>query len=328
MNWLGRPLSWAYGGAIQLRNNLFDRGIMSSSQFDVPVISVGNITTGGTGKTPVIQSLIHWALENNYKPGVVSRGYGGNYTDVQEVDVNLDSATELFGDEPVLTKAKFPSVPFYVCRERSRAVSEMLKTQDVNLVLADDAFQHRALSRDLDIVLIDATQNETQYKLLPEGRLREPLEELSRAHFVMITKWNLASDHQKEFLSNLVMNNTSSSLDSIIHCKYEISNWNELETLGSVQLATAIGNPKAFEMMLSQKLEVNAHKKFRDHHPYTKSDIDQLLQSGLPLITTEKDFVKIKATGVDTGSIYVAKLELTFDESMEKLFGAINKLSH
>ena len=328
MNWLGRPLSWAYGGAIQLRNGLFDRGIMSSSSFEVPVVSVGNITTGGTGKTPVIQSLIQWALDNKLKPGVVSRGYGGNYSDVQEVDLKLNNATEMFGDEPVLTKSKFPNVPFYVCRERSRAVSEMLKNQDVNLVLADDAFQHRALSRDLDIVLIDATQSESQYKLLPEGRLREPLEQLSRAHFILITKWNLATDEQKEFLSNLVMNNTSSSLDSIIHCRYEISNWDELEALGSVQLATAIGNPKAFEMMLSQKLEIGSHKKFRDHHPYTKEDMEELLKKGLPLVTTEKDFVKIQATGVDTSSIYVAKLRLTFDSGMEKLFGAINQLSH
>ena len=111
MSWLGRPLSWAYGGAVKVRNGLFDFGVMPSSDFNVPVVSVGNITAGGTGKTPVIQYLIEKTLEKGLKPGVVSRGYGGNYSGVQEVDEKQIEAAKLYGDEPVLTKSKFPSVP-------------------------------------------------------------------------------------------------------------------------------------------------------------------------------------------------------------------------
>ena len=327
MTILGRPLSWFYGGATKLRNHLYDSGIMTASNFEVPIVSIGNITTGGTGKTPVVQSLLQTALSKGLKPGVVSRGYGGEYTEVQEVDLSHDRAAQLYGDEPVLTKTKFPNVPFYVCRERARAVSAMLKRQTVNLIFADDAFQHRALARDLDVVLLDATQEESHYRLLPEGHLRESLAQLSRADFVIITKSNFATYERKRFLKEIIEKYASTKLKSVIYCEYEITNWDDLSGLNRAVAFSAIGNPLTFEKMLSEKINIISYKSFKDHYQYTREDLDDLIKSGEDLITTEKDFTKLRELSLPTDKVHVAKLGLSFDDNMEKLIEAVHKLS-
>lgn len=325
MNWVSRPLSWAYTGAIQLRNGLFNQGILKSQSFSQPVISIGNISVGGTGKTPVIQALLEWSLAEGLRPGVVSRGYGGNYKDVQEVSLKEEQAATVYGDEPVLIKKKFPTVPYFVCRERSRAVGEMLGQNELDIVLADDAFQHRALSRDLDVVLIDAEQEPDHYQLLPLGRLREPLSQLSRADFIVVTKWNLADVNRRRFIAQLIEENSGEKLRAVIHCDYEIINMDSFTAEDEVILFSGIGNPKAFEKLMSSNAKIISHKVYKDHYSYSQQDIENLLSLGKTLVTTEKDAVKLKSLDIDLSQIKVAQLGLKFDSNMKKLFGAIHE---
>lgn len=327
MAWAGGALSVVYSGVVQLRNAMFDQGVMKPEEFEVPIVSVGNITAGGTGKTPLIQELIRWGNSNGIQTGVVSRGYGGTYSDVQEVLLDSVDAPRLFGDEPVLTKTQFPNVPFFVCRERARAVKSLLKSHSIQLVLADDAFQHRKLSRDLDIVILDALQDEAHYQLLPKGRLREPLSGLGRAHFIIVTRWNLASDSQQQRMSRIIDIYSSAQLKAVVHCDYEILNAQDFSHSEEVILFSGIGNPKAFEIMMNELTNVHSHVVFNDHHNYISQDIKNLLQQGKTLVTTEKDAIKLQRLKLDIGNIKIASLGLRFDSNMEKLFGAIHQLS-
>ena len=159
-----------------------------------PVISVGNITLGGTGKTPIVSKLVSWLLEKGVHPAVVSRGYGGNYSGVACVDD--PRAFKRFGDEPCLLKGWHPHVPIYLCPRRIQACRELLQRETVDVIVADDAFQHESLYRDIDFVVIDALEPLSNYQVVPAGRSREPLRALERADYVIINKSNLASSRE------------------------------------------------------------------------------------------------------------------------------------
>lgn len=161
----------------------------------------GQPHSGGTGKTPVIAALIEWAIQSGYRPGVVSRGYGRQSYGVQAVHADDESA-ERFGDEPTMLKKQFVNVPIYVGADRVQAAMQLVSEHPVNLIFADDAFQHRKLKRDIDIVLIDATAPTSDYHPLPWGMARESFESLRRAQFVILTKVNLASSDNLKFIEN------------------------------------------------------------------------------------------------------------------------------
>ena len=188
---VGRPLSLVYSSVMRARNWSYDSWLKPSPQFSVPVISIGNLTVGGTGKTPFVDHLLQWCRSQNIVAGVISRGYGGNFSGVKRVDAKDNP--EKVGDEPWMLFQRHLQTPIYVCADRVQAARELLiQNPSVNLIIADDAFQHRRLYRDMDIVILDMMESQENYLVLPEGRARESFQGLLRANFVILNKINLA----------------------------------------------------------------------------------------------------------------------------------------
>ena len=196
MNLILAPFSFLYSQVMALRNLLYDRDVLPTFEVGIPIVSVGNLTLGGTGKTPLICELVAWALENKLHPGVVSRGYRGQVRGVELVTPNGDPS--YFGDEPVMIASRFANVPVYVGADRVAAVKKMIEHQKVDIIFADDAFQHRRLGRKADIVVVDCTEAISNYRVVPVGRARENVRGLDRADFIILNKVNLATPEQKK----------------------------------------------------------------------------------------------------------------------------------
>ena len=183
------PLSWVYGAVIAARNAAFDTGIFRCRSAGVPLIAVGNMTAGGTGKTPVVEMLVRLLRQRGVSPGVISRGYGRTGRGVVVVAdrecVYADAGTG--GDEPVQIARKFPGVPVVVGERRFEAAVTAVRRCGAQVIISDDGFQHRWLHRDCDLVVVDGSSDLAAEPLLPAGVRREPMRALRRAHMVALT---------------------------------------------------------------------------------------------------------------------------------------------
>ena len=182
------PLSWIYGAGVGLRNLLFETGVLKSRAYDVPVISVGNITVGGTGKTPHVEYLVR-LLKDQMKVAVLSRGYKRKSRGF--LMATAKTTARQLGDEPYQMKQKFPEVTIAVDRRRTHGIDTLLataETSDTDVIVLDDAFQHRYVKPGINILLVDYHRNIIHDRLLPAGRLREPLKAKDRADIVIVTK--------------------------------------------------------------------------------------------------------------------------------------------
>ncbi len=184
------PLTGLYGLAIEIRNLLYDKRCIKTSKFDIPVISVGNLTVGGTGKTPFVIYLAQYLKESSLSVGIVSRGYGRKTkgTVIVHDGKSILSSHDESGDEPWLIASALKSVPVIVDEDRTQGIQTLIDKFPVDVVLLDDAFQHRRAGRDLDILLINSRESSGNYHLLPGGKLREPLRQSRRASLIVHTK--------------------------------------------------------------------------------------------------------------------------------------------
>lgn len=303
------PLAKAFGIVVSTRNKLYDQKAIKVKKVKVPVVSVGNITVGGTGKTPILAELVHWALSSGLKIGVVSRGYKGKFKGVSRVSHTDPDAPVIYGDEPTMLSEKFPDVPIYVSPDRVLAAQTLIEENDVQVIFADDAFQHRRLHRDIDVVVVDCTEPLSNYNLLPYGRLREPLESLKRANYIILNKVNLVSPEEKNNVIDLLESLSDGLSSKIIESEYYVKALkfnSEAIELGDIAptepflLVSGIGNPQALETNLSQFLKIKKHIRYSDHHNYSKKDVRYILKSHekeqtCRIIITEKDAVKLRS---------------------------------
>lgn len=336
------PVSIIYGAATAFRNLLFDSGLRAAETVGVPVVGIGNLTAGGTGKTPLTAHLIERLLKNGRKPAIVSRGYGGSLAGPVRVPANNANPSQ-FGDEPTWLAARFPNVPVIVGRDRVAACRFLNSSESkTDLILADDAFQHRRLRRNFDIVVFDATEPLWHYRPLPMGRLREGFSSLKRAHALVLTKTNLVSDDDlkrvRDILDHFVAElnpslprfETRASLMGFSSLGGDPSYpLNDLDGK-SVVLASGIGRPETFRRLIESqtKARVIAHLIYRDHHDYSDRDRAQILakarESGADaLVVTEKDAVKLQNWHPDL-EVRVSQLGLAGD--LEGLHAAIDRL--
>lgn len=340
MNLLARvalmPAAHLFGAAAGVRGLLYQNGILKTEKVDVPVISVGNITVGGTGKTAVVLELLHWCEQNGIPVGVVSRGYKRKSKGIAKVVIGPEAAN-LFGDEPTMIAQRFPHIPVYVGAHRIEAAKALLATHpQVKLILADDAFQHRALHRDLDVVLIDATEDIANYRLLPAGRAREYLSALKRAHYVILTKTNLVSSAQREKVLEIVKAHGAHS-EALIECEYVVrlcepvegGQRAPLQASDRVFLLSGLGNPEAFRRTVASVAKVVGHSRFADHHDYTLQNIEDVLEEFAAsqadfILTTEKDAVKLRQFDELHGKVKVAVLEPKLSREVQKLYDQIS----
>ncbi|MCB0385760.1 MAG: tetraacyldisaccharide 4'-kinase [Bdellovibrionales bacterium] len=329
------PLSWIYNAGMRVRNWGFEQGFVRCEKLSVPVISVGNLTAGGTGKTPIVADLVQWSVGEKIPVGVISRGYKGDFIRVTRVP--SDPNREAFcGDEPTMLARQFPQVPIYVHPDRVSAGRSLLEENQVRWIVADDAFQHRRLHRDLNLVVFDATAPLWHLRGLPAGRAREPLSGLERADFVILTKTNLANpellQQWREVLSPY------GGEEGLVECEYQVQELSspidstKIQKGNKVWLVSGIGNPRAFEDLLrSSGISVAGHTVFADHHAYTPKDMIDLLsslkQSGTTqIVTTSKDVTKLRGFEELSQVLVEAKLGLKWNRQREKLINEIDRL--
>ena len=281
-----------YGLAIRLRNVAYDRGWKKTERATLPVISLGNLTTGGTGKTPFAAFVARWFRERGVRVCFLSRGYGADDRGVNDEALVLDQLC--------------PDVPHLQNPDRVAAARIAHEELDSQLLLLDDGFQHRRLARDLDIVLIDATNPWGFGHLLPRGLLREPLAGLRRADIVVITRVDQASRDDVEAIRRRVLQvHPQCAIARATFPPIRLINSSgttaKLESLAGQTVAAfcGIGNPVAFRASL-EKLDwqIADFRSFPDHHQYTRADVEDLERwsRSLPVaavVCTQKDLVKI-----------------------------------
>lgn len=279
------PLSVVFALAVGLRRLSYRAGLLKIHRFPVPVIVVGNLTVGGTGKTPLVIWLVEHLKAKGYRPGIVSRGYGGAASHWPQ-QVRGDSDPVIVGDEAVTLAAR-TAQPVCVAPDRPAAVRALLKHHDCDIVLSDDGLQHYAMGRDIEIVVVDAERRFGNGLLLPAGPLREPRSRLKRADLVI---YNGRPGGDKDTTGVYTMRMRQPQLLPLQAGGEPV----DLDTLAGrgVHAVAGIGNPdRFFELLRRYGLEVTEHR-FPDHHRFKPEEIR--FEDDLPVIMTEKDAVKCR----------------------------------
>jgi len=274
------PFSWVYCAAIQLRHAAFISGMLPCKNVDIPVIIVGNISVGGTGKTPLIIWLSDYLIRHGYRPGIISRGYGGKPVKRPQ-QVRPDSNPLLVGDEPVLL-ARRTGCPVAVSAKRYTAARELLEHTDCNILLLDDGLQHLSLDRDMEIAAIDGDRRFGNGYCLPAGPLREPVSRLSSVDIIVST----GKARKNEHLMLYEYGDLYSLYDG---------NTRKPGSLGAQEahVVTGIGNPsRMYSYLRSCNIRLIRHE-YPDHYRFTPGDV--FFDDDLPVVMTEKDAVKCEA---------------------------------
>jgi tetraacyldisaccharide 4'-kinase len=307
-----RPLSWLFKMGVMTRRWLYTNRLLSIQQFNVPIIIVGNLTVGGTGKTPFVIWLAKLLQKEGFHPGIVTRGVGGSRKHRRPHWVALDDKPAFVGDEAKLL-VKHSNCPVVVGIDRALCVSELLKKSGCNLVICDDGLQHYRLARDIEIVMVDGMRQFGNGCLLPAGPLREGKSRLSEVDFVIVN--GQKNNVETNYFTDKFFNHYQMSLAPI--CLQSISN-NQSITLSSFRNRTihavcGIGNPDRFFAMLRQAQFNIVPHIFPDHYLYQATDLQ--FNDDMPVVMTEKDaakcvqFAKDNWWYVPVASIVEKKLE-------------------
>lgn len=307
-----QPAATAYGLGSYLRLRAYGAGYLKRHKADVPVVSVGNLTCGGTGKTPVVVDLARRLVESGYKVSILSRGYKRKSREellvVSDGKGSIVSCADA-GDEPYMMARAVPEASVIVCAKRSAAAQVAVNVYDADVILLDDGFQHLAIERDQDVVLIDYNDDPLRDSLLPAGRLREPVSALTRADWIVITRIPAnPSAARLSYLEEILRDRAERA--QITRCRFvphclrlpdgtvETLTHNSLAGAKVVALS-GIARPASFAELLTElKADVVRQRAFPDHYWWRQSDFDSLrtdlAETGADLVvTTEKDFVRM-----------------------------------
>ncbi len=305
------PLAWFFRVLTSVRRYLYQFGVLHRHALPIPVIVVGNITVGGTGKTPLVIWLANYLKRQGFRPGIISRGYGGGARYWPQF-VRGDSDPSVVGDEPILI-ARHTKCPVAVAPKRVHSAKALMKYFDCDVIISDDGLQHYALMRDIEIAVIDGVRRFGNGYCLPAGPLREPVSRLKTVDFVVCNGVPARGESQMK-LAYVSVNNVREE-----HLVEDISAF----CGKTVHAIAGIGNPDRFFSMLKQYgLHIVAHP-FPDHHPFQPSDL--VFDDDFPIIMTEKDAVKCRR--FSTKDCWFVKVEGVmdkefvhdFDRKMERL---------
>lgn len=277
------PLAYLFAGLTALRRKYYQWGILKTIKLPIPVIVVGNITVGGSGKTPLVIYLIQLLQQQGYRPGLIMRGYGGKKTR-QAIAVTKTSQAQLVGDEAVML-AQLLTCPIYVCRNRVSAAKALLRDFACNILISDDGLQHYALKRDIEIAVVDGERRYGNGWLLPAGPLRESQRRLNSVDFIVCNgqaaKGEFAMQLHPGLLQNLLQPNIT---QTIVNFKKT-----------SIHAIAAIGNPRRFFKMLKTDCGLTAvvEHAYPDHYAFTGTEA--VFKQASTIIMTHKDAVKCQA---------------------------------
>ncbi len=329
------PFSIFYRLGLIVRNLLFKLNIFSAVRLDVKVISVGNVTVGGTGKTPCVESVARLLKKKGCRVAVLSRGFGRKrkgivvVSDGEKVNVNVDQT----GDEPMALAKNLSGIPVIVGKDRAETGRLAIQNWGVDVLLLDDAFHNQQVKKDFDIVVMDSTNLWGNGRVLPAGPLRESLHGLERADTIILSRVN--ESQGRETGINRIQRFSDARLFSAIHKpvhwvsiqdnkKYEL---NTLKDKKGIAFA-GIGNPDSFQNTLrSIGIELADYIVFRDHHGYRASDLKKIIQRAKAkkaevLVTTEKDHVRLPPHWNPPIPVYFLKIEF----EIQKGFQGLNQL--
>ena len=278
--WLS-PLGFLFNDAVRFRRFLYLKGVLKSHTLPVPVIVVGNITVGGTGKTPLIIWLAGFLRDAGFRPGIISRGYGGQ-AETWPQWVTAESDAKNVGDEALLI-AKQTGCPMAVGPLRVDSATMLLKQADCNVILSDDGLQHYALDRDIEIAVIDGERRFGNGYCLPAGPLREPIERLQSIDLIIV---NGEKSEEGEFSMQLI---GDTAVNLVTGEQKSLQEFN----VGDCHALAGIGNPERFFKLLEAAGLTCISHSFPDHYPFQRNDI--VFSDNKPVLMTEKDAVKCAA---------------------------------
>ncbi len=274
------PLSLLFRLLVGLRRMAYRKGLLHSHRIAAPVIVVGNITVGGTGKTPLVAWLAGYLRQQGFKPGIIARGYGGRATSWPQ-QVRVDSDPAVVGDEAVLL-ARMTGCPMAVAPDRVVAAEALIKYNDCDLVISDDGLQHYALQRDIEIIVIDGVRRFGIGFMLPAGPLREPVSRLQEADLVVVN----GIGGPREYPMKLKTGELHNLLD--VDVTKKLSDFRDRK----VHAVAGIGNPERFFQSLRGSLRRVEEHAFPDHYRYRA--IDLRFDDDAPVLMTAKDAVKCR----------------------------------
>ncbi|WP_268224704.1 tetraacyldisaccharide 4'-kinase [Sinomicrobium oceani] len=292
------PFSLLYGGVVKIRNIFFDRGIFRSFSFDTPIICVGNLSVGGTGKTPMVEYLLR-LLQPGYKVATLSRGYKRKSKGF--VLAGPESGVESLGDEPCQYHAKFPGVTVAVDADRVHGIHNLLQAEVApDVIILDDAFQHRKVQAGLNIVLTAYDKLYVHDMFLPAGDLRDDTLQARRAHIIIVTKCpeDLGEEEKEQIVRSLAPGGEQRIFFTAIAYGNSMNSREETLPLNSWKgahftLVTGIANPAPLVEFLRTKGMDFEHLNFPDHHNFSEDELYKLRQKSR-ILTTEKDFMRLQ----------------------------------
>lgn len=318
-------LSWFYTGIVAIRNLFFDYRLRKIRRLPIPVISVGNLTLGGTGKTPFAAYLVRYFLEHGHRPGIISRGYAKG-----------SSGTN---DEYLELAFRFPDTPHIQNKNRCAAAEEFLLRKNADILILDDAFQHRHLDRTLNIVLLDATVPLGSNYLFPRGTLREPVSGLQRADIVLLSRADLIGGTERErirkYVEQIAPNTLWGEIAYIPAMLVSVTKTvGTLESLHNQKVLAfcGIGNPAAFRSVLERcGVTVAAFIVFSDHRRYSSADLDRLENAAKAchpdaVLCTMKDIVKINKPMLADIPIQAVAVETQWLKGQDEVTAALDKM--
>lgn len=334
LRWLLFPFSVLYAAVVLLRNWAYDNQLCKSTSFHFPIVVIGNLSVGGTGKSPMTEYLLR-LIKPHLNVAVLSRGYGRKTSGFRYVDVH-DSA-KLVGDEPLQIKRKFPDATVAVCEDRVHGIQQM--QDQIDAVLLDDAYQHRKLRPSFSILLLDYESLQHPINPLPTGNFRELLYGCKRAHVIVITKCPQEIPAQVKFsIESRLRKHT------LVPLFYTKIAYQKLQTINGLLLddtqlsntvavvVTGIAKPQLLLSHLKPQLKEIIHLSYRDHHNFSPDDLDKISQTfqhiDTPqkiIITTEKDMQRLPLAFITQYPLYFLPIEQDFLFSQANTFDTLVK---
>lgn len=340
--WLRLPMSWLYAGGRRAHRGLYDFGLKRRSKLPKKVVCVGNLTVGGTGKTPFIIHLVNELVRRGRRPVILSRGYGA-VPPAEQPRIVSDGdkpccTTSEAGDEPMLMALRCPGVPVVIGTNRYEAGMAAMDQFDPDLFVLDDGFQHEALAREVDLVLWDARDVPSRMRQLPAGRLREALSALGRATALVITHAEYLSEAERserldQIRTELKVHAPQASIieaDSNLDSYYPLAEVLDAAPISCpiselagrrALLVSALARPDGFEALARRaRIEIAGHVIGRDHAEYGPREIDDMRRQAEAagadfILTTEKDAVKLAQVAGGGLPVFVATLAMQWDQS-------------
>jgi tetraacyldisaccharide 4'-kinase len=316
-----RAISIPYGIGVRVRNGLFDRGWKKSVGVTVPVVSVGNLTMGGTGKTPCVEYIADLYRRHDIRPVILSRGYGANGGR---------------NDEAMVLEENLPDVPHLLGPDRASLAQTAIDELESELIILDDGFQHRRLRRDLDLVLIDCTNPWGHGHLFPRGWLREPPSSLCRAGIVVLTHSDQVASEEKTRIAERVRRyqdcpivKTSHQPAELVNAKHQTESLDHLRDR-PVLAFCGIGNPDGFRRTLEKcGAEMRGFRAYPDHHNYARADVEELKgwarqqPRDCLVATTQKDLVKLRLERLEGRELWSLRIRLRVEDGQEVFDGRL-----